>query len=366
MDPTLVIILLLLALATVIAFMQSRRRDKCLRHFDGYHVTLAEKDGSLAWGGTRVYPTGLEVTFATPVPAPAGHNEHSYIFYKEQYAAMDGLYRYASGLPEAQQRRRADIIRQTVDPPLFRRISRKIRNWLGMIRDAMVQAVSVLIGAAKMRAPSSAVLSSQEQGIRALSSELIGHAGNVYDPLLESHLYKQVVVEVTRAGAKRSFCGWLADYSGEFVEVLDAVVNSGEFHRLKPYGPGENGIPGMEITYDGTRLAIVNNSEQMLFMTQVRIDEMTRIMDVVLPIGFRASLRHEAGEDADVQVWLKTARRIDMVVPRSHALVRHAASGAEFGPYDDERSVVAEAVEARDRRADTRKQPAEPTLTSSP
>lgn len=354
MDSTFVIVLLVLVIATVLAIFQTRRRDKCLKHFAGYHLTLAEKDGNLSWGRTHIFPTGLEVDFAEPVRAPAGHSEHSYIFYKEQYAAMDGLYRYAAGLPVEQQRRRADVIRRTVDPPPLRVFGRKIRNWLGMIRDAVLQVVSVLIGAAKTRAPASAVLSTQEQGIRALSSEIIGHAGNVYDPLLERHLYRQVVVELTRAGRKRSFCGWLKDYSSEFVEVLDAVVNHGPYQALAPHKPGDCTIPGVEIRFENNRLAVVNESEQMLFMTEIRTGTRTVPMSVVLPIGFTADLRLDSSLDQNIEIWLKTARRIDMVVPRSHALIRHAASGAETSIYDDERSVVAEAVEARDRRQEAR------------
>jgi hypothetical protein len=360
MDSTLVIVVFVLVVATVLAMMQTRRRDKCLKAFAGFHLTLAEKDGNLSWGSTAVYPTGLEVEFATPVRAPAGHFEHSYIFYKEQYAAMDGLYRYAVGLPDDQQRRRTDVIRKTVDPSATRRAGRKIRNWLGMIRDAVLQVVSVLIGAAKTRAPASAVLSTQEQSIRALSSEIIGHAGNVYDPLLERHLYRQVVVELTRGGRKRSFCGWLKDYSSEFIEVLDAVVNHGPYHALAPHSPGASSIPGVEIRFENHRLAVVNESEQMLFLTEIRRGESVLPMGVVLPVGFTADLRIDAafgtGASAEsIEVWLKTARRIDMVVPRSHALVRHAGSGAETSLYDDERSVVAEAVEARDRRQDVRR-----------
>lgn len=360
MDSTLVIVLFVLVIATVLAMMQSRKRDKCLNAFAGYHLTLAEKDGNLAWGRTTVYTTGIEVDFATPVRAPAGHFEHSYIYYKEQYAAMDGLYRYAVGLPLEQQRRRTEVIRKTVDPSTTRLVARKIRNWLGMIRDAVLQVVSVLIGAAKTRVPASAVLSTQEQGIRALSSEIIGHAGNVYDPLLERHLYRQVVVELTRGGRKHSFCGWLKDYSSEFIEVLDAVVNQGPYHALAPHRPGASGIPGVEIQFENERLSVINDSEQILFMTEVRRGDDVLSLGVVLPVGYTTGLRINAGfgagaSDADVEVWLKTARRIDMVVPRSHALVRHAGSGAEALLYDDEGSVVAEAVEARDRRQEVRR-----------
>lgn len=361
MDPTLVVILLVLVTGTVLAIMQSRRRDKCLRHFSGYHVTLAEKDGNLSWGRTTVFPTGLEVVYQTPVRAPAGHLERSYIFYKEQYAAMDGLYRYPEGLPESERQRRAEVIRRTVNPSVLRRVGRKLRNWLGMVRDALVQAIGVIIGVAKTRNPGSAVLSTQEQGIKALSSEIIGHTGNLYDPLLESHLYSQVVVEITRSGERHSFCGWLKDYSAEFIEVLDAVVNTGPTRPPAMLRPGEPAMDGVEVALEEGRLRVANLTASMLFMPQARIAGSVLELNVVLPTGFTADLRvpgHLA--PGDVEVSIETAQRVDFVVPRSHALIRHAADGTEALVVSTERSVVAEAVEARDEKSNKPPSPALP------
>ena len=49
------------------AYVRSRRRDVCLRCFEGFHVTLERADGKIIWGrdGTRIFWSGH---FATGIP----------------------------------------------------------------------------------------------------------------------------------------------------------------------------------------------------------------------------------------------------------------------------------------------------------
>ena len=68
-DTTLLTILVLLVLATVLAILRARRRDRCLRALDAFHVTLAEQDGDLVWGCAHIYATGLEIEYPKPVVA---------------------------------------------------------------------------------------------------------------------------------------------------------------------------------------------------------------------------------------------------------------------------------------------------------
>ena len=186
MDTTFWVIVGIIVIGTVLAMMQARRRDKCLRDFDGFHVTLAEKGGDITWGLMDLYSSGLEIIYDRPVVTRQGHLEGSFLFYKDQYAAIDALFRYPEGLSVEAKQRRRKVIEQTANPGIWRRGKRHIRNWISMIRDALLQVASVAIGAAKTRTPGAAVLSTQEQGLKALSSEIIGHAGNAFDPLLEA------------------------------------------------------------------------------------------------------------------------------------------------------------------------------------
>ena len=326
MDPTLVTILLLLLLATVIAVVQSRHRDKCLKDFDRFHVTLAEKGGDLSWGQTSIYPSGLEVHYQEPILAPEGHEERSFLFYKDQYAAIEALYRYTESLSSKEKERRRTHIEQTVHPTPLRRLRRRLRNWINMVRDALVQSSALLIGAAKTRAPGSAVLSTQEQQLKSLSNEIIGHAGNAFDPLLEDHLFQEVVLEVTHDGRTRSYSGWLKDYTSQFIEIVDARVNSSEPAPVKPYAIGEAPIEGLSIRMQNGQLHISNTGERMLYIDRLTAGPWMRHMGAILPPTYTANLPLPKDVDTEqLRMHIGTAGRVDLVVPRTHAIVRHAA-----------------------------------------
>lgn len=331
-DTTLLTILILLALATVLAILRARRRDRCLRALDGFHVTLAEQDGDMVWGRAHVYATGIEVAYPKPVVAREGHLERSFLFYKDQFGTMTALYRCSEGLPADEQARRAKMIDRTANPGLLRRGMRWLRNWMGMVRDALVQAVGMLIGVAKTQAPGSAVFSSQEQNVKTLSSEIIGHTGNAFDPLLEQHLFTQVVVEVTADGVKRSYCGWLKDYTSEFIELLDAYANTPDTQSrpVRAYAPGHNALPHLDVRIDDGRLHVTNKSERFLYAEKITATDWTHPVRAVLPPGYTADVTLPPTCASDtVRAWVGTANRVDMVVPRRHALVRHAAGGSE-------------------------------------
>lgn len=335
MDPTLLAIILLLVFATILGIIQQRRRDKCLKHLDGFHITLAEKGGDLTWGDVEVYSTGLEVTYTEPVVTRQGHLERSFLFYKDQYANMAALFRYPEALPPSEQKRRRDELRSTVDPSLFRRLKRTLGNWLSIVRDAAVQAASLAIGAAKTRVPGSAVLAGQEAQIKALSGEIIGHAGNAYDPLLEAHLFTQVVVEVTRGDVTRSYCGWLKDYSAQFIEVLDAFVESAP----EPYQSAKFGLdappPGLTLSVENGRIVVTNGSASLVYWSAVEAGDWQRVIGVVIPPATRADLTLPAGIAPEaLRLSLVRADRVDLVVPRTHALVRHGARGSTSAPHE--------------------------------
>lgn len=326
MDPTLLTILLVLAVGTGVSILQARRRDRCLRHLDGYRATLAETDGDLVWGDLRVYATGIEVRYVTPVHTDAGHLEKSFLLYRDQYASLDAIYRYPLALTEAQRKRRADDLRRTVAPSIFRRAGRTLGNWLSMVRDAVTQSVSVVIGMAKARAAGPSVLATQEQGLKTLSGELIGYTGNAYDPLLERHLFERVVVEVTRAGRTQSYCGWLKDYSTGFLEILDAIVPDHHALDLAPHRPGAEPLPGVALRAERGEIVVENRGAPMLYVRELRHGDWARRMDAVVPAGTTADVRIPPHiPAAEVEVWLSTVQRVDIVLPRTHAIVRHAA-----------------------------------------
>lgn len=329
LDSTLLTILVIITFATILALIRAQKRDRCLTHFHNFHITLAEKDGLVIWGEVDVRTSGLEIEYPDARCSEKGFWKQSFLYYKDQYSTMDGLYRCTAGMSDDQVKRRARYLNRTANPGIFWRSYRNLRNWIGMVRDALVQSASLLIGVARKQAPTSAsVLTRDEERVSTLSAEIIGHAGNAYDPLLEKHLFTRVIVKLTRQGKTYHYCGFLADYTSDFLEIIDAQVNADDDHIEETcFQLGDNPIENLTIEMDGNFIRLHNQTGRMLLLHELRLGEEVTPIDAVIPDGFAAKLRLGADLDPDkLCIVMATPERVDMLVPRSHALVRHGVS----------------------------------------
>src|SRR5881628_2457847 len=56
--------LLFIFLTAIITAVATKwARDKCLKYFHGFHVTLERSRGQTIWGQLKVFPTGLEIVY---------------------------------------------------------------------------------------------------------------------------------------------------------------------------------------------------------------------------------------------------------------------------------------------------------------
>ena len=297
-----------------------------MRDFEDFHITLAEKGGDLTWGTLTVYATGIELLYAEPVRTPEGHVERSYLLYKDQYAAIDALYRYPGALSEENRNRRAQIMRRTAQPGIWGRLKRRLLNWMAMVRDAVLQAVSLLIGAAKTYKPGAVILSKQEQPLKTLSKEIVGYAGNAYDPLLERHLFRRVVLEVSIGDQRYNFCGWLREYTSAFIELIDAELRHDQAAHQVLYKlhPGSTVLDGVEVSIQHGKLCIQNHAHQLIYVDRVESPVFRKPLKALVPPHYLADL-HLPEPTEEISVYVGIADKVDIVVPRTHALVRHAA-----------------------------------------
>ena len=330
LESPLMAVIAILTGATVLALIRALKRDRCLMHFNAFHISLAEKDGRVTWGEVEVSNSGLEIHYPRARVSRRGFWKQSELFFKDQYDSMDGIYRSTAGLSESQIQRREEYLHRTANPGRFRRLGRQIRNWVGMIRDSVVQAVSVGIGVARKKAsPGMAVLTSDQAQVSALSSEVVGHAGNVFDPILERHLFTRVIVEVNRGERVAQYCGYLADYTKQFLEIIDAEVNpADDVFESRVLAVGDDEVEGLSIAFEGESLEVSNQTETMLLLEEIRHRGEPISVGAALPVEFRASLKIGGELDkGELEVVLRTAGRVDMLVPRSHAVVRYGVSG---------------------------------------
>ena len=222
MPDTLTITIIFIVLATFVgAFVKRRSRDRCLKDFSGYLVTLERTDGKSIWGKLRVENTGLEMVYENLHKDDQAHDEASYILYKPEYSNIGALVRFHDQLSSGDRSRRDSDLARTYHPGFFRRLGRKVKNVFKTIRDSIVEVVNVLISHAKKTTPSGAMLTSQDKYVSQMKQELISSVATAYEPLLERHIGRKVVLEQARSGKVFEFTGVLKDYTSEFIELMD-------------------------------------------------------------------------------------------------------------------------------------------------
>jgi hypothetical protein len=222
LDAAFYITVLFIGLSTFVGMIIKKlHRDKCLKDFAGYMVTLEKKDGKDVWGKLRVENTGIELAYPEAQTDSDGHLEASYIVYKFEFANIAAFVRYHDGLTEEGKKKRQRDLERTYHPGLLRRARRKTQNFFKTIRDAVVEIMNLLISKAKKSSAAGGTLSSQDKYVTQMKQELIGSVGTSYEPLLERYIGNKVVLEVIKGDRIVECAGVLKDYTAEFIEVMD-------------------------------------------------------------------------------------------------------------------------------------------------
>lgn len=223
MPDTFAITVVFIILCTILgAFFRRRSRDRCLLDFSNDLVDLERKDGKIIWGKLRVENTGLELVYNSPyLDKKDGHIETSYILYKNEYPNIQCLVRYLDELTPEGKKSRQTTLEKTYHPNTMRRMKRKVRNFFATVRDSVMEFLNLFLGRLKTATPARAVLSTQDKYISQIKQQLLGTLGTSFEPLLEKHLGKRVILEMTREKGIVEYSGILKDYTSEFLEVMD-------------------------------------------------------------------------------------------------------------------------------------------------
>ena len=219
---TLSITVIFIVLATFIgALVRKRNRDKCLKDFSGYLVTLEKTGGKTIWGKLRIENTGIELFYETVHTDSEGHKESSYILYKQEYSNIGALLRFHDLLSKGDKIRRDKDLKHTYHPGFFRRLRRRIKNIFKTVRDSFMEVFNVLLSQVKKTTPAGTMLTSQDKYVSQMKRELIGSVATAYEPLLERHIGRKVVLELVKGDKAIEVPGVLKDYTSEFIELMD-------------------------------------------------------------------------------------------------------------------------------------------------
>src|SRR5258705_1241678 len=116
---TLLFIFVTAIITTVLAKWS---RDKCLKFFKGYRITLERNRGQTLWGKFKVFSSGIEIVYDHPYVDPHGRRKTSYLFYQvELEQQVLSLFRYHTQLSEKEQKSRKKQVDSTFNPRFFRR-----------------------------------------------------------------------------------------------------------------------------------------------------------------------------------------------------------------------------------------------------
>jgi hypothetical protein len=225
---TLSITIIFIVLATFVgAFARKRCRDKCLKDFAGFMVTLEETGGKAIWGNLRIENTGLELVYDELHKDADGHMEGSFILYKQEYSNIQALVRFHDRLNDSDRVRRDKDLERTYHPGYFRRLGRKTKSVFKTVRDSIMEVANVLVSHAKKSTPAGAMLTSQDKYVSQMKQELMSSVGTSYEPLLERHIGRKVLLELIKGDKIVELSGILKDYTSEFIELMDVDYRIG-------------------------------------------------------------------------------------------------------------------------------------------
>lgn len=233
LNPVIITILFIVLSTFVGAFIKGRKKDKCLKAFRGFIITLEDVSGKRIWGRLNIEATGMELTYTQPHNDADGHLESSYLLYRYEYGNISALIRYHDYLSEANRKRRDVELEKTYHPGRLRRSRRKIANIFKTVRDSVMEVSNVLLSQAKKTTGAGAVLSTQDKYVSQMKNEVIGSADTSYEPLLERHIGQRVVAEFLHEEQPVEMIGVLKDYTSEFVEMLDVEYWTGTDDKRK-------------------------------------------------------------------------------------------------------------------------------------
>lgn len=353
------ITLLIIFLTAIITTVATKwARDKCLKFFNGYHVTLEAARGQIDWGRFKCLSSGAELIYDHAYVDTRGRKKTSHMYYQaEVEQQILSLLRYHDELDEAAQKRRLRQIHATFNPGPLRRLWRGVRNFVNTLRDAFSAAIGAAVGQYQRVNPAAgAVLATQGGSVTNIGQTLLGRLANAYEPLLEQYIGQPVILDVADPinpnNATVQYAGYLADYTQQFIAVFNVDhtttewisvalpdVESGE--KLPPLpAPPPPGAPNpvlppamkvehdIAVRVDGPRFKVQNTRQEPVVARRLEREgfEPLDLGTVIPPMG---SLSLPARDARGGKLILEVIRCLDVVAPRKFATVRHAGELVE-------------------------------------
>lgn len=328
-------------------------RDKCLKLFRGYRVTMERADGQTIWGVLKVFPTGVEVVYDHPYINIRGTRKTSSIVYQPELdTLLRTLLRYHDELTEQEQRLRKRQILRSFRPGPFRRLWRSLRNIINTLRDAFNAAVGAVVGQYQRANPTSTVAATQAGQVTQIGQTLLGRLANAYEPMLEQYIGHAVILNVldpqNPAGPALEYAGYLADYSQQFIAIFNVEhsieksfsitlpglksvdANDVPANTTESDEASQGSVADHQVTVSAAdgRLRLQNTGHLPLVARRLEREgfEPVELGATIPPKGVMELPQRDAGGGT---IFLERVRGVDIVAPRKIAAIRHAGDRYE-------------------------------------
>jgi tetratricopeptide (TPR) repeat protein len=302
------------------SYLRSRRKDTCLASFEKFHVTLERTDNKIIWGILELESTGLELMYKSDVQDES-HLESSYILYGSEYNEIQAIYRYVDQLtPENHKKRQRDIDR-SFHPGLWQIGQRRLRAFISTANDSFSEVFGMLVGRAKK--PAGRYITDEgETYLNELGKNLIGHAGGVFDPLLERYIGQKVVIEILEDSEVHEHVGIFKDYSPDFLEILDVQFPEKRTVELQNEDSVVAGC--VQVAVVQNKMIVSNPTEQPVLLHSLEYEDDEELLNVVVDAGESVELfpPHPLQQ---AHLHVRVVRELDIIVPRTRCVVRHRA-----------------------------------------
>jgi len=330
-NSVFITVLFIFVTAVVTVLVKQRKKDKCLKLFHDYHVSYLTITGQIIWGDLIVFSKGLELAFDAPYENTRGMLKTSAMIYEQDLANCLAICRTEVGLTDAEKKARQRQLRRAINPGIIRRGWRCIRNIFNTLNDAFSKAFTTVLGqAAKVKTggAAGATLAAQQGNVGQIGQSLLSSVANAYEPILERHIGKPVILELASpADAEKKpveLHGYLADYSDKYIAIVNTEHKPIELIEVEASESVDR--PGMKITLEPAHVAVTCAGPDPLLVRSITAGSTRYDLGVALTNG--STLRLTRPPDTLVKLEIERTRHLDIVCPRSQAAVHFASDPA--------------------------------------
>ncbi|MFH1422910.1 MAG: hypothetical protein ABIH42_09405 [Planctomycetota bacterium] len=317
-------VIFVFASAILAAFFKARSTDKCLRDMRKFQVTLIKPDNKRIWGILGVYSSGIELKFKEPHKTKDNLLKSSYILYSNQFKDIYAIHRYYDELSEQSKKIREKDIKRSYNPSFLRKLKRKLSNFINTLRDAIMRSLDMFLAQVKKASPEPTIVTQQSGEISTMGKEMIGHFGNAFDPILERHIGRKIILEITKDGKISEFLGILKSYSPDFLEILDVQIymqyalSAGESWEVEP----SINITLME---NEGKFIVSNTGKIPVNILKVEGENFSKEIQTTVAVDSKQELNPDSDFPAGFKVLTEAVRQVDMIAPRAYSIIRHSA-----------------------------------------